>query len=304
MLKPYCSITAMITPFKPSLEIDFEALERLLRFQIDAGSDGLICFGTTGEGELLSDDEKIALLDCFVRVTQSGIPVFASVGSASTAHSVFLAKEAKKRGASGLLCTPPHFVRATDLGTILHFKKLLEVGLPLIVYHTPYRTGVTLSFETLFEILSLEGVLGVKECSGNFDLIKKLSLTFQDKIVFSGNDLSLMQELECGVRGSIAAIGNAIPSLWKKILSSQRKDIYAALFPLMQAVYKEVNPQGIKHLLAQMGAISNKLRLPLLPASKEAGFAIEEALGLDGELSLALYDLIRLKKENLSSLCR
>jgi 4-hydroxy-tetrahydrodipicolinate synthase len=274
-MTPGSSLVPIVTPFKESLEIDYEAFRRLLLFQLESGSDGIICFGTTGEGELLSHEEKLNLLKVAVDVVDSQIPVFASVSSPSTRHTVSLALEAKNLGANGLLCTPPFFVRPEKEGLLAHFSSLDQVGLPIILYHSPYRTGVTLSFEVLSKILSLENVIGIKECSGDLGLICDLSSSFRKKILFSGNDLHLFEELEQGIVASIPAIANIIPKEWKQIVSLKDRSLYNQFLPLLKAVYKEVNPQGVKCALSKMGLISNYLRPPLTPASFETASAIQ-----------------------------
>jgi 4-hydroxy-tetrahydrodipicolinate synthase len=273
---PGSSLVPVVTPFKESLEIDYEAFKRLLLFQIESGSDGVICFGTTGEGELLSHEEKLTLFKVAMSVVDGRIPVFASVSSPSTHYTIALALEVKNLGASGLLCTPPFFVRPEKEGLLMHFSKLDKVGLPIILYHSPYRTGITLPFEVLNQILFLEKVIGVKECSGDLKLVRALSLFFEKKILFSGNDLHLFEEIKEGMQASIPAIGNIIPKEWKKIISFQDNTLYNNFIPLLQAVYKEVNPQGIKSALSKMGLISNYLRLPLVPASLETANVINK----------------------------
>lgn len=263
-----------------SLEIDVGAFEQLVAYQIESGTDGIILFGTTGEGELLEEKEKAFLLQRANSLIKKKIPLFVSIGSPSTSHSIHMARSAKDGGADGILCSIPHFVRPSVKGCIAHFEALSKSDLPMILYHTP-RCGQLFSFEELKPLIEIDPIIAVKECSGNLTLIKAIYNAFPQKKIFSGIDLSLLKEVDSGVQGSIGVIANLFPKEWKKILTTYGENkeegikLYDRFVPFMQAIYREINPQGIKCALFKAKWIQNYLRLPLLPVSLETEREIE-----------------------------
>ena len=269
-LAKFPSIVPLVTPFNPDLGVDYAALERLVDWQVESGTDALLCFGTTGEGCLLSEKEKEAVLSFVVGKVSGRIPVIANTGTNCTIESVRLTEMAKKVGASGCLAIVPYYVMPTEKGVVAHLNQIERVGLPVIVYHHPGRTQIKLSYETIAHILTWDTVVGLKDCSGDSMLMQKLAHQFQKKIIFSGIDTQLLEDLECGAGGSITPMGNLIPSEWKRIVSTCDRELFSQYVPLMEAIYADVNPQGIKCALAISGKIQNELRLPLLPSENEA----------------------------------
>ena len=286
MFKPFSSIVPIITPFTLTQDVDFDALSKMIEWQIEQGSKGIVCFGTTGEAATLNFEEKLAILKCTLNVVRKRVPVIANCGTNCTRSSIELTKACMQCGADGGLTIVPYYNKPSELGCIEHFSKLSEVGLPLILYHIPSRTQVTLSLNGIEKILNLPNFIGIKECSGNLSLITQLAKLFPNKHLLSGSDFTLLEEIKAGANGSIGAIANVIPNVWSEICKlghvkpEQTHDIFSSIKPLLTALYSETNPSGIKYAASELGYCENQLRLPLIPLSK----AGEESVALQAHL--------------------
>ncbi|MDN3505591.1 MAG: 4-hydroxy-tetrahydrodipicolinate synthase [Rhabdochlamydiaceae bacterium] len=275
MFPPYSSIVPIITPFQTDLSIDYVSLSKMIEWQIDQGSDGIVCFGTTGESPTLTFDEKLDLLKFILEITRGKIPVIANCGTNSTQESLNLTIACKELGADCGLTVVPYYNRPSERGCIEHFTKLSQVGLPLILYHIPSRTQVTLSFNVIEKILNLPNFIGIKECSGDLHLFAKLAKHFPSKNLFSGSDLTLLDEIKSGANGSIGAIANIIPKTWSNICKlahvkpEEADEIFSPLLPALNAIYSETNPSGVKYALSLLGYCKNQLRLPMVTLSSE-----------------------------------
>ena len=202
MFNQYPSVVPLITPFTSEGEVDYKSLTQLIEWQIECGSSGIVCFGTTGESATLTNNEKLAILKHTLAVVQKRIPVIANCGTNSTKVSVDLTRECMKCGADGGLVVVPYYNKPSESGCVKHFSLISKVGLPLILYHIPSRTQLTLSFECIEKILNLPSFIGIKECSGNLSLFSQLAKHFPSKYLFSGSDLTLLDEIKSGANGS------------------------------------------------------------------------------------------------------
>ena len=180
---------AIITPFT-SETVDYPALRRLIDFQLLGKTDAIIVCGTTGEAATMSYVERMRAIETTVRHVDGRVPVIAGTGSNSTENAITLSKDAALAGVDGLLVVTPYYNKATQLGLVQHYYAIADaVGLPLIVYHVPSRTGVTIAAETYAELARHPNIVGVKEASGNFGLIQKTrELCPEDFYLWSGND--------------------------------------------------------------------------------------------------------------------
>lgn len=284
LITPFSSLVPLITPFDESGRIDFDALAYLLDFHLFAGSAGFVCFGTTGESPTLEKAEKIEFLRFVVQRVKGRALIIANTGSNATAASVSFTKEVISLGADACMAVVPYYNRPTERGCVEHFRALAAVGLPLIVYHIPGRTQLTLSLDALCDILSLPHVIGIKECSRDFSLITALRRRFPSLALLSGSDEILIEEIRAGANGSIGAIANIIPRQWSEILATTATDLsaaiplYQALRPLIQAAFSEVNPQGVKYATSLLGLNQNVFRLPLVPVLPKTEVKIAAAL--------------------------
>lgn len=278
------SLVALVTPFDSLGKVDFSALEKLIEWQIEEGTDGLILCGTTGEGSTLSEEEKIAIFRFAVEVGGGRIPIIASTGSNQTGESVSLTQEAKKGGVDGCIAIVPYCNRPTEEGCFAHFSAIAKVGLPLILYHHPGRTGVKLSAEGLARMSEIPQVVGIKESSGDLSLALEI-LSLSQTSLFCGDDILALAHFAIGFTGSISIIGNVVPQEWKTFISTalsgdfpQARLLFQELYPLCKALVLETNPQCVKFALGLQERCLGSLRLPLLEPREENQKKIKEAL--------------------------
>ena len=168
------SIVALVTPFDKEGEIDQRALEALVHWHLEEGTDAIVCYGSTGEASTLSHEEQLHVLKTLVRIAKGKIPVIAGTGSNNTRQAVQNTKDAKACGADGCLVVVPYYNRPTPQGCIAHFQEVAKVGLPMIIYHHPGRTAVKLGAQTLLQICDIQQVVGIEEGSMDLELVLEL----------------------------------------------------------------------------------------------------------------------------------
>lgn len=263
--------TAVITPFKNG-KVDFEAFERILSMQINAGISALVVCGTTGESATLTDTEWKELISFTVRYAKGRVPVVAGCGSNSTAIAENKAAIAEKLGADALLCVTPYYNKANTEGLIRHFERVAaSTSLPLILYNVPSRTGVDISMEVYKALSEVENILAIKEASGSAAKSAEILSYFGNRYyLYSGSDEINLPILSIGGDGVISVLSNLVPQEVVKMCSLAFAENYteaarlsAKLYPLTKALFCEVNPVPIKTALAEVGLCTAELRLPL-----------------------------------------
>lgn len=265
----YGSATAIITPFRDGM-IDYDALKRLIKHQIDNGTDALVVAGTTGEAPTLRDDEHIDLIKYVVKEARGNLPIIAGTGSNSTEHAVCMSKKAYSVGANGLLSVTPYYNKCNDDGIIAHYEKIADATpLPIILYNVPSRTGYDLKTTSIKKLLKTENIVAVKEASGDISRASEI-LSSCDIAVYSGNDDIIVPMMSIGASGVISVISNLVPAEVKKITDlckrgdyERAKALQLKIFPLIKAIFKNVNPIGIKYALSLMKICEFNIRLPL-----------------------------------------
>ncbi len=275
--------TALVTPFRHG-EIDRDAWEKLIRFQLDGGTDALVVCGTTGEAPTLTREEKKTLIASAVSLAAGQVPVIAGAGTNSTLSSVLLAADARDAGAAALLVVTPYYNKGTESGMKAHYREIGSAGLPILLYHVPGRTGVTLRAEQISSLLDVGSVAGIKEASGNMALI--CALTAAGKApVYCGSDEIDLPALFAGCAGLISVTSNVVPSRMKALTEAaaasraeEAREIDRAVRPLTEALFAEVNPVPVKFALRELGLISDECRLPLTEASEATKKKVREAL--------------------------
>ena len=281
---------AIITPFT-SETVDYPALRRLIDFQLLGKTDAIIVCGTTGEAATMSYVERMRAIETTVRHVDGRVPVIAGTGSNSTENAITLSKDAALAGVDGLLVVTPYYNKATQLGLVHHYYAIADaVGLPLIVYHVPSRTGVTIAAETYAELARHPNIVGVKEASGNFGLIQKTrELCPEDFYLWSGNDEDTAAVCLLGGKGVISVAANVVPREMHELTAAcLRGDFVEAgqmqlkLRRLIAALFCEVNPIPVKTALHLMGYCQDILRLPLCPLSPAHRLLLEETLAEHG----------------------
>ncbi len=270
------SMVALVTPFKDG-GVDWESLEGLVDFHIKNGTHGIVPCGTTGESATLSHQEHDDVIKAVIKAVNQRIPVIAGTGSNSTDEAVRLTREAEKSGADGALLISPYYNRPTQEGIYQHYRKVASsVGIPLIVYNIPGRTGSKIEPETLARLSEIKNVAGVKEATGSVDqAIDVLRLCGDRLAVYSGEDSLTYSLMALGGKGVISTVANATPKEMSDLAQAclqgnwaKGRELQFRLIPLIHAVFIETNPIPIKTALSIMGKCRGDLRLPLTPMSE------------------------------------
>lgn len=281
------SMVALVTPMKSDGEIDYAALERLIDFHVENGTDAIVAVGTTGESPTLSTREHAEYLERTVRLADGRLPVIAGTGSNSTDQSLVLTRHAATLGVAACLLVVPYYNKPTQEGLYQHFRKIGEaVGIPQILYNVPSRTVVDMQPETVGRLAEVENIVGIKEASGEVPRVAILKeLCGEDFELYSGDDGTAMEFMLAGGQGVITVTGNVAPremhELCKAATAGDRgtaEEINRRLDPLHGAMFAETNPAPVKWALEQMGLIEGGIRLPLVPLSEQARPAVRKAL--------------------------
>ena len=259
-------------------KVDYDAMEKLIEFQIENLTDAIVVCGTTGEAPTLEDDEHLDVIEFCVEKVNKRIPVIAGTGSNNTAHAIMMNKEAEKRGADGLLWVSPYYNKATQKGLVEHYTNLAKsTSLPAILYNVPSRTGVNILPETVEKLADIENIVAVKEASGKVEQAVEIIKRCGDKIdVYSGNDDITVPIMSVGGKGVISVLSNVLPKethlMCEYALKGDYKkagEMQVKYFDLIKALFKEVNPIPVKAALNLMGIIEKDIRLPLSPMEGE-----------------------------------
>jgi len=265
------SMVALVTPFKDG-KVDWEALESLVDFHIRSGTHGVVPCGTTGESATLTHQEHDDVIKAVIKAVKKKVPVIAGTGSNSTEEAIRLTREAEKSGADGALLISPYYNRPTQEGIYLHYKKVAsEVGIPLIVYNIPARTGSKIEPETLARLAEINNIVGVKEATGSVDqAIDVIRLCGDRLAVYSGEDSLTFSLMALGGKGVISTVANVVPREMSELAGAclkgeweKGRELQLKLVPLIRAVFVETNPIPIKTALSLMGKCRADLRLPL-----------------------------------------
>jgi 4-hydroxy-tetrahydrodipicolinate synthase len=266
--------TALVTPFAQDGSIDERAVRQLARRQIEAGVHFLVPCGTTGESPTLSDDERVRVVELVVEVADARVPVLAGAGGYDTRAVIASALRMKRAGAAGILSVTPYYNKPTQEGLFQHYSAIGgEVGLPVVIYNVPGRTGCNVEVATLVRLSAVPGIVGVKEASGNISQICEVcSSVPADFVVLSGDDALTLPVMAVGGRGVISVASNEVPADMARMvdLAAQNdfesaRQIHARLFPLMQVNFVESNPGPVKSAMAAMGLLEEVYRLPMVP---------------------------------------
>jgi len=266
---------ALITPFKSDESIDYEALARLVELQVKSGTDYLVVCGTTAETPTLTEQEKEDITSFVIQTAAGRIPIVLGVGGNNTKAVVEKLQTSDFKGIDAILSVTPYYNKPSQEGLYQHFAAIAKASrLPIILYNVPGRTGVNMSAETTLRLAKEFPVIcAIKEASGNLqqidDLIKNKP---KDFMVISGDDGITFPLITLGAVGVISVIGNAFPSEFSRMVRlalqgdyDNARQIHRHFNELIQLLFVEGNPAGVKSMLAVMGFIENKLRLPLVP---------------------------------------
>ena len=266
---------ALITPFKEDESVDYEALARLVDYQLQNGTDYLVVLGTTAETPTLTEEEKKDIINLVVTKVNGRIPIVLGVGGNCTRSVVEKLKNDNFDGIDAILSVVPYYNKPSQEGIYQHYKAIAEATtLPIVLYNVPGRTGVNMTAETTLRIArEFKNVIAVKEASGNItqmdDIIKNKPANFN---VISGDDGITFPLITLGAVGVISVIGNAFPREFSRMVRlalagdyDSARTIHHSFTELFSLLFIDGNPAGAKSMLNAMGFIENKLRLPLVP---------------------------------------
>ena len=282
---------ALVTPFT-SGGVDYPALEKLLDFQLDRGTDAIIVCGTTGEAATMSYAERMAVIEAVVRRVDGRVPVIAGSGANCTETAIALSRDAVSAGADGLLVVTPFYNKATQRGLVRHYTAVADAAeKPVILYNVPSRTGVKCTAETYAALAQHPNILGVKEAGGDLALIQKTrELCPEDFYIWSGNDDETAPIMLLGGKGVISVAANVAPDRMHDLTRACLEGDFVSagrmqleLRALCEALFWEVNPIPVKTALALMGMCEEVFRLPLCemePENRERLAAVLQRYGL------------------------
>ncbi|MCC8025190.1 MAG: 4-hydroxy-tetrahydrodipicolinate synthase [Clostridium sp.] len=271
------SAAAVVTPMDAYGNLDFDAMKRLLDRIIEGGTDAVVVNGTTGESATLDHREKLSVIEFVIRHVDGRIPVIAGTGSNCTEHAAALSREAEKLGADALLQVTPYYNKASQEGLVRHFTEVGDhVGIPILLYNVPSRTGVDIKPET-YQILSEHpNIRGTKEAGGNISaLAKTAALCGEGFDIYSGNDDQTLPVMALGGKGVISVLANIMPrethDMCRYFLDGKLEEsrkMQFKLLPVMEALFWDVNPIPVKTALSIMGICGHYCRLPLTPMDR------------------------------------
>jgi len=282
------SIVALVTPMVPdTLDVDWEALERLVEWHIDQQTHALVAVGTTGESATLSVDEHSRVIKFMVDISQGRIPVIAGTGANCTREAIELTEAAKKAGADACLLVTPYYNKPTQEGLYQHYKAIAEaVDIDQILYNVPSRTACDMLPETALRLSEISNIVGIKEATGDLDRAAWLiDNSPKDFAIYSGDDHTARELMLLGGHGDISVTANVAPKEMSRMCEAaingdaeQALDIDKQLLGLHDAMFVESNPIPVKWAVSQLGLINDAIRLPLTQLSKANQVKVLQAL--------------------------
>ena len=282
------SIVALVTPMKPdNLDVDWDALDRLVEWHIEQGTHALVAVGTTGESATLCVDEHSRVIKAVVEVSNGRIPVIAGTGANCTREAIELTEAAKEAGADACLLVTPYYNKPTQEGLYQHYKAIAEaVDIDQILYNVPGRTACDLLPETALRLSKIANIVGIKEATGDLERAKFLiDSATPDFAIYSGDDHSARQLMLLGGHGDISVTANVAPKMMSQMCEAalnghaeQALTIDSQLLPIHDAMFVESNPIPVKWAVAELGLIDNAIRLPLTKLSEVNQVQVLQAL--------------------------
>ena len=267
-------LTAMVTPFKSDLKIDFESTEKLVDHLIKTGTDGIVIAGTTGESPTLSHDEERELCKFVKKCAGNKVKIILGAGSNSTQTAVEATKEAEKLDVDGILSVVPYYNKPNQSGLLKHFGEIAKsTSLPIILYNIPGRTGINMDPVTTADLAyKYKNIIGYKDATGNLEQTSMvIQLAHDEFLIYSGDDSLTLPMLSIGAIGVISVASHIVGNEIKEMINSyfagkinSAKEIHNKLFLLFKALFKQPNPTCIKAALEILGICKSDLRPPLV----------------------------------------
>lgn len=272
-------LTAMVTPFKSDLSIDFDATEKLVNHLIKGGTETIVVAGTTGESPTLTYEEEIELCKFVQKVSAKKVKIILGTGSNSTSSAVEATIKAEELGVDGVLSVVPYYNKPSQEGLLEHFSQIAKcTSLPIIIYNIPSRTGINMEVQSVATLaLRYKNIIGYKDATGNLEntsqVVQSTPKTF---LMYSGDDSLTLPMLSVGASGVISVASHIVGNMIKEMINSYfqgkiglAKEIHYKLFPLFKALFKVPNPTCIKAALEIIGICKSDLRPPLVKLNEK-----------------------------------
>ncbi len=286
------AMTALVTPMRDG-GVDYDALAALVEWQIEAGIDGLVSVGTTGESATLNVREHIEVIAKTAKAARGRVPVIAGAGANSTREAIELQRASEEAGADALLQVTPYYNKPTQDGLYRHFTTLAdEASLPIVLYNVPGRTGCDMQPETVARLCDHPRVVAIKEATASLKRASEIRKLCGDRItLLSGDDFTTFPLYAVGGRGVISVVSNVRPDAMAEMWDAARsgdwergRQLHDELFPLAELLFAESSPTPAKAALSLMGRMSPEIRPPLYEASPELTAKLEAHLRKKGLL--------------------
>ena len=289
------TLVALVTPFLDNINrsVDFESLEKLLSFQIQNNINGLVICASTGEGTLLSNEERIDIIKFVIKNINNKIPVLVGCSSCSTNEAIRNINIAQELGANGVLVTSPYYVKPNQEGIFKHFENISNnVNIPIVVYNIPSRVSINIELNTFKKIFQLQNIVALKDSTKNFETLSLLHHELPNINILSGDDGTLPACLAHGACGAISAAANIYPKEISNIINSWNnndiekfKNISQIVPYISNAISVTTNPIPIKYILSKMNLIKNIVRDPLCLLNDEQQFLLNNLLNTINSLT-------------------
>jgi len=279
---------AVVTPFKNDSSIDFAALGRVINHVISGGVNYVVAIGTTGESDTLTKEEKKAVISYVVETVDNRVPIVYGIGGNDTREVINSIRHADFEGVDGILSVTPYYNKPTQRGLFQHYKEISNCStLPVIIYNVPGRTGCNITPDTCLELAyGCENIVAVKEASGDLGQIMKIIKDKPENFsVISGDDMLTIPVIAAGGSGVISVLANAFPSQCNELVNQSLKnnfktarEIQFRFLEMIELLFIEGNPAGVKEMLNIMNLCLNHVRLPLVPVSRSVHTRIQKAI--------------------------
>lgn len=279
---------AIVTPFKNDSSIDFAALGRTINHVIGGGVNYVVALGTTGESVTLTKDEKKAIISYVIETIDGRVPLMVGIGGNNTQEVINSVRHSNLSGVDGILSVAPYYNKPTQKGLFQHFKAIAtSCPIPLVIYNVPGRTSCNISSDTCLELAhACDNIIGVKEASGDISQIMRIMKGKPDNFsVISGDDMMTIPIISVGGAGVISVLANAFPGQTSEIVTHSLKgnfksarELQFRFLEMIELLFIEGNPSGVKAMMSLMNICQNNVRLPLVPVSRTIFTRIQKAI--------------------------
>jgi len=279
---------AIVTPFKNDTSIDFAAFTRVVNHVINGGVNYIVVMGTTGESVTLTKDEKKAIICYILEAIDNRVPLVVGIGGNNTQEIINQVRGLDLREVDAILSVSPYYNKPNQRGIFQHFKQIATSSpVPVIIYNVPGRTGSNITADTTLQLAhDCENIIGIKEASGNFEQIMRIIKDKPENFsVISGDDLNTLPIIAAGGNGVISVLANAFPAEWSEMVNQclksnfkSAREIQFRFLEMLELLFIDGSPAGVKAMLNILNLCQNNVRLPLVPVSRTIYSRIQKAM--------------------------